>query len=219
MDFAALEVEFRKQADDATEPYLYSEADLLRWATAAEREACLRAKLLYDETSDFLSIAVTAGVSSYALDARIDRIERVSFTPSGGTAYDLAQKGVDFIHDQYDWQRQTGRPKVAAWLDRRLIIWPTPTMAGALQMGAYRFPLSAFETETDEPEIPEEHHMALVDWMLFLAYTNKDGETEDSPRAALRNQLFTQHFGERPSADVLRRHREKRRVTTRYGGY
>ena len=55
--------------------------------------------------------------------------------------------------------------------------------------------------------------------LLYRAFQIKDREVEDVSRAALALRDFTLRFGERPTADVLRRHRERRRPTTRYGGY
>lgn len=216
MDAAGLIRSFRQRADDANAPYLYSDEDLLRWASEAEIEACTRARLIYDDTSGFLAIAVTAGTSVYALDSRIDRIGRASFTPASGTrACDLCLRGIDWIHDRTGWSTRRGRPSVAAYHERRLTLWPEPIEDGTLKLGVYRFPLWPMENDADEPEIPPEYHTDLVWWMLFLAYVTKDGDTEDSPRAALAAGQFQARFGERPSADVLRRHRERRRVTTR----
>ena len=221
MNGEALIAAFRQRADDTALPPFYAEADVFRWASEAEAEACIRGKLLYDTTSSFLSIAVVAAQGVYALDSRIDRIDKISFTPTGGRAFDLRTVGIDWIHDQCDWATRTGRPEVAAYTNGRLTVWPTPstTGTGTLNLSAFRFPLNTIDSNSDEPEIAREHHAALVDWMLFLAYTTKDGETEDSPRAAKHEALFTEKFGERPDADMLRRHREKRRVVTRYGGY
>ena len=219
MEAGDLIASFRQRADDAAEPYLYSDADLLRFASEAEREACLRARLLWDETT--FTIPVLANTALYALDQLIDRIERATFTAaSGGRPRDLDLAGADVLAESSEWQSQSGRPECAVQKDRTLRLWPTPgaTYAGALTLSVYRFPLSPMESTSDEPEIPLEHHDGLVDWMLFLAYTTKDSETNDPARAARHEALFAARFGERPSADVLRRHRERRRVTTRYGG-
>jgi hypothetical protein len=215
---------FRQRSDDlvtAGGEYLYGSTDLYRFATEGETEACLRAKLLYDTTSSFLRCTVVAGTSSYALDPRVDRIDRVVLTlTSGGRPKDLRIVGIDHIHDRADWHSQTGRPCLAAHVDRRLVLWPTPTAAyvGTVQLHAYRLPKYPIEDDGDEPEIPVEHHEGLVDWMLFRAYSTKDGEAGDPERAAAAERAFTIRFGPRPDADTLRRHRERRRVTTRYGG-
>ena len=220
MDGSELEAAFRQRADDTLEPYLYSQADVFRWATEAEIEACTRAKLIYDTTSPFLSISVVAGQADYTLDARIDRIDDASFTPTGTPRkLGLRLEGADFIRSQSDWRNRTGRPDIAARNRRVLTLWPTPTETGIVRLAVYRFPLYAIETGADEPEIPVEFHHDLVWWMLYLAYTSNDDEVQNSAEAMSAQSMFERRFGERPNADVLRRHREKRRVTTRYGGY
>lgn len=220
MDASELEAAFRQRADDRVEPYLYSQEEVFRWASEAEVEACARARLIYDSTSSFLAIPIVAEQSDYTLDARIDRIDSARFTPTGsGRSFPVELVGIDDIRSHHDWQNRRGRPEQAARIGRVLKLWPRPSEAGTLNLDAYRFPLFPMEDDSDEPEIPLEAQPDLVWWMLVLAYTTKDGETEDSPRVASSAALFAARFGERPSADVLRRHREKRRVTTTYGGY
>lgn len=218
MDAAALVAAFRQRADDATEPYHYADADLYRWLTEAEKEACLRARLIYDDTSAFLEIPLSDGVGDYALSPLVDRIVTVTLTPSvWGRPVQLCLTGVDQMRGEL-----VGLPRLAGRIGQFLRVWPRPAAEVAatttLRIAAYRFPQFAIEADADEPEIPEEHQDGLVDWLLYRAYSTKDGELEDPSRAQAALAEFTARFGERPTADVLRRHRERRRVTTRYSG-
>lgn len=216
MDAAGLIHTFRQRADDAVEPYLWQDVDLFAWATEAEREACVRARLIWDAASGFLTFPLVPGQQAYAIDQRIDHIERVSVTlDAGGRPYDLCLTGIDGIQARPDWASRRGRPEMAARVGNSLHLWPTPGRAGSLSIACYRHPLAAMEMDSDEPEIASEHHESLVDWMLYRAYSTKDSETEDPQRAELALARFTANFGERNSADVTRRHRELRRVTTR----
>lgn len=210
---------FRQRADDRESPYLVSDEDAFRFATEGEREACLRAKLIWDETSSFLSFPAVAGQAVYPINPLIDRIERVTFTPTTGKAFDLCLTGMDAIAERYR-EQQDGKPELAAQFGSTLRLWPAPNAyaTGTITLSCYRFPLFAMEAGSDEPEIPAEHHEGLVDWMLFRTYYAKDSETFDPGRAAQSLAMFERKFGERPSADVLRRHREHRRVTTRFAG-
>lgn len=222
MDGAALIAEFRRRADDRVEPYLFDDDELLRYASEAEREACVRARLLWDDSSAFLTIPLVAGQRDYALDERIDRIEVVRCSPSVGRSYTLRLNDSEDLfngHRLYDLDR-TGRPERAARRDQCLRVWPRPHAShiGALSIACYRLPLAPINQPDQSPEIHYQHHEGLVDGMIFRAFSHTDADELSDARAANALAAFTQRFGERPSADVLRRHREKRRVTTRYGG-
>ena len=73
MTLAELIAALRTDADDlVANPYLWSDAELTRWANEAEQEAALRAKLLFDaSTTAVCQIAVLAGTTSYALHAKV----------------------------------------------------------------------------------------------------------------------------------------------------
>ena len=216
MDAAGLIRIFRQRADDTAEPYLWQDVDLFAWATEAEREACVRARLIWDETSAFLTLPLAPGQVVYAIDQRIDRIDRVTVAlDAGGRPRDLCLIGIDRIHESTDWAPGVGRPDFAARVGNSLHLWPAPNQTGTFSIACYRHPLAAMEMDSDEPEIPEEHHESLVDLMLYRAYSTKDSETEDQQRAAQALARFTANFGERNSANVIRKHRERRKITTR----
>lgn len=214
---------YRQRADDAVVPYHVDDLVLAKFASEAEREACIRAKLIRDDTSpDYTAIAVTAGTAVYPLDPLVQDIDSASFQVVGTTRWEkVVPTGMDHIEDNFDWQNKTAsRPCSIVHLspERSIRLWPTPSMSGTLQLAVYRLPLFDMEDMEDEPEIPIEHHDGLVSWMLYRAYSSKDSELEDPARASANLSEFTARFGERNTADVLRRHRERRRHTTRYGG-
>ncbi len=211
--------EFRRLADDASEPYLYSDVNIARWAAEAEREACVRANLIYDTTSSFLAITVVDGTATYAIDERIVRIDRILYTPTNGTATKLTNVGIEWLEDADDGFQRTGKPTHFARTAQGTIrLWPEPDSGavGALALAVYRLPLSDLEDGADEPEIGIVHHEGLIDWMLYRAYQGKDGEASDPERSKYHLNEFEARFGPRPTAKQLRKQREQRRVTTRY---
>lgn len=218
MDVEALIAVARQRSDDATEPYLASDADHIRWAAEAEREAAIRSWLLYDDTSAWLSIALVAGTASYELDPRIERIDRVTLTLTAGQPRRLDITGKDAIDAECP---RTGKPEMCAWVGNTLILYPTPStgLAGTIKLAVYRQPLAPLEATADEPEIDADHHDGLVDWMLYRFYSTPDSEMRDDDLAALAEANFIRRFGPRDTADTRRRHKERRRVTTVYGGY
>lgn len=222
MNLAALIAMARERLDDEIEPYLVGDASLAGWATEGEREACLRARLLFDdEPGEVTTLPLALGQGVYRLDPRALFVVSAAILWSGETRlHALDLKGLDWIRDQSRRISSYGTPQVLADDGRaRVHVWPRPVRPGRLQLVVYRAPMRALVDPTDEPEIAPEHHDGLIDWMLYRAFQIKDREIEDVSRAALALRDFTLRFGERPTADVLRRHRERRRTTTRYGGY
>lgn len=222
MNLAALIAKARERLDDELEPYLVSDASLASWATDGEREACLRARLLFDdEPGEVTTMPLVLGQGVYRHDPRLLYVVAAAIVWSGERRpHALDLKGLDWIRDQSRRFSSFGTPHTLADDGRgRLHLWPRPVRPGQLRLSVYRAPLRALADPLDTPEIAVEHQDGLLDWMLYRAYQIKDREIEDLSRAALALQDFTQRFGERPTADVLRRQRERRRHTTRYGGY
>ncbi len=222
MDLGGLIAEARVRADDAVEPFLTPDATFARWASEAEREACVRGRLLLETAAiaRVTSIPVVAGIAEYPIDPAVHWIDAATFVPTTGKARELDMVGLDWIREQAGWNpRQCTRPDALADNGRnRLRIFPIPAAPGTLQLTVYRYPLYPMEDAGDEPEIRDEHHMGLVDWMMFRYWSQKDSEIYDPQRAAQAEADFEDRFGKRNSAGVMRRHRERRRVTTRYGG-
>jgi hypothetical protein len=53
------------------------------------------------------------------------------------------------------------------------------------------------------PEIDEQYHFDLIDWMCHLAYGKRNSETENEDRETKYSSRFTDKFGTRPSAKSL----------------
>jgi hypothetical protein len=216
---SALLAEYRRRADDRAEPYFMSDAQVLALLTEAEQEACQRSHPIFDyDTAEVVEYAIAAEQSSVALDPRVLRVDHAAFTPSGalrGCRMELT--GIDAIRDMQDGRTViSSRPSHAAHSVRStLTLYPAPSVAGTLRLDVYRLPLYDIEDASDEPEIPAELHMGLVDWVLYRVYSTKDSELEDPARAQVALRDFTDRFGERRTGDAQRRHRERRRVTTR----
>lgn len=223
MDLRGIIDTARQRLDDAVAPYLVEDVTLARFAAEAEREAAIRGRLIYDGTTAAITqIAVVAGQHTYPLDSRVDHIDAVSFTRADSLRpRDLDLTGMDSLREDCAWHtRSASRPRKAVHLEPQcsIRIWPTPSQAGTLDLSVYRAPMFDLEDDDDEPEIPQRHHDGLVSWILYRVYSSKDSELNDDARAGAALAEFTSRFGQRDTADVMRRHRERRRVTTRYGG-
>ena len=65
------------------------------------------------------------------------------------------------------------------------------------------------------PEIHEQHHLCLLDYMKYLAYNKRDTETEDKSLASTFLDAFDTAVGPRPSARLLRVRKQERNYPRR----
>ena len=79
----------------------------------------------------------------------------------------------------------------------RLHLWPIPSQAGEIKLHVLRFPLRKLANDTDRPEIRQETHPALVEWMLYRAYSRTDADMQDAAKAATALRKFVAEFGEK----------------------
>lgn len=243
MDASQIEQAFRQRADDNTAPYLFATADVMRWASEAEREACIRAKLIFDRSKPSVClIAVLPGVTTYRLNPliidvaqiylereaqypalkrrRLDRVDqsnanaRVRRCRDYGNTIELSD---DFGLGQHVRMFSVDGNTLQLYGTPDVTFEASPAVSN-LRLEVYRLPLEAITSPSDEPEIPLMHQDGLVDWILYRAFSGVDGEQGDLSRAGAALQLFTQRFGERPSAKQLRMQAEGRRWQTPYGG-
>lgn len=211
MNLEQLTERFRVDADDLIAPYLWEPEWVTTWFAEAEAEAAVRARLLLDDyTPAVTQIAVTAGVYSYALDSRVYEIARLGFTPATGRAtepYLTSREKLD--RDRPGWRAlPPGDPCYAIQTDTRLRLVPIPAQAGVLRLEAYRLPLKALAKDGDKPEIHEAHHIHLVQWVLYRAFSKPDADARDPGRAATALDNFERYFGPRPDADLRRSTRQ-----------
>lgn len=246
MEGADLIETFRQRTDDCAEPHLFRTSDVLRWASEAEREACLRAKLIFDRTKPSVClIRVLPGVVMYKLHPLIIEVAAVYLDRSpqfpgwhrkklGNVDQSNAYRGHrprdygNFAGFVTDFSGHVGVHRYS--IDgNTLQLYGTPDSGygpalypslpySLLRLEVYRLPLDNIETPADEPEIPVMHQDGLVDWMLYRAYSTVDSDGQSDPRAAAAEARFEARFGPRPTANQVRMQAEGRRWTTSYGG-
>lgn len=105
--------------------------------------------------------------------------------------------------DSGAWQTTTGEPTCfIKESGTELLVYPIPTEANTLSLIVSRLPASAMTTTTmtASPEIPEQYHYDLSVWMCKLAYERAGSDTNDLNKATYYDKLFTDRFGDRPSA-------------------
>ena len=207
MNLEQLIQQFRIDADDLVQPYLWPDEWVAPWLTEAVSEAAVRKRLLYEASNPAVcQIAVAASAATHDLHKSLFELVHLRFQATGATTSSVvtikAREELDRIRP--GWRDETGTPRHAIQDDTRITLVPRPEVAGTLHVEGYRVPLKALENDTDKPEIHEAHHRHLVHWALHRAFTKPDSETIDPQRAATAEAAFTRYFGPSPDADLRR---------------
>ena len=207
MNLEQLIAQFRIDADDLVQPYLWPDEWVAPWLTEAVSEAAVRGRLIYEAANAAVSqIAVSASAATHDLHKSLFELVHLRFQATGATTSSVltikAREELDRI--RRGWRDETGTPRHAIQDDTRITLVPRPELAGTLHVEGYRLPLKPLANDTDKPEIHEAHHRHLVHWALHRAFTKPDSETIDPTRAATAEAAFTRYFGPSPDADLRR---------------
>lgn len=192
---------FRNEVDDTTEPYLWSDEEVVEFANDAQLEACRRARLLVDSsTAAITQVAVTAGNGLLTLDARVLFVRRARFAG----ALPLRRMNMQDMED-YDpfWQdAAAGTPRafVPDYETGKLLLWPAPSSNGTLLLTVVREPLVDMIDDEDTPEVAPRYHRSLRFWMMARAYGKQDAQANDPKKEMASLALFEQEFGKKSSA-------------------
>lgn len=209
MNLEALLAELRSRLDDEAAPYLWSDESLTLYLNEAEREAAVRAKLLYDDTTpDFTHLAAIADAPTVLLDPRVLQVDRVLLD-----GRQLLRTTVDQLDREYGegrWRNHKGRPHSFIEESDWLRLYPTPQADGDLRLALWRLPAEDMAAPADEPEIDARWHLQMIEWAVHLAFKRRDSDAEDARRAAAADTTFTAAFGIREDANVQRKQRIKR---------
>ncbi|MFA5387503.1 MAG: DUF6682 family protein [Candidatus Paceibacterota bacterium] len=191
-----LDIVRRSDLDDAAQPYLWSDDDLIEYADDAQNEACRRGRLLVDSTTaDTCQIAVLAGTHTYALDARVIRVNRARLS---GESRPLGFRQMRKLDDlSPGWEDWSGTPEVILpdWQEGSIRLVPSPDSAGTLNLTVVRLPLATINDPDDAFEVRDEHLRNLRHWIVYRAFLKRDSETYDPERAAQALALFEREFG------------------------
>ena len=214
---------FRTLAGDHGVPPFYPDSDIRDWLNEAEREAAERGRLLHDMTTPaVVRIPLEVGQREYFLHPKVFDVEAVSLQRRNTDRRSPLTRA-----SQADMQwSMDNRPNLSGWGDyffiygegngagtrgKRIVIDRKPDEPdGFLWVSAVRYPLTDMEDGDDEPELNPRHHDGLIDWALFRAYSTRDMEFGAERRAALHEAKFTERFGQRIDANVMRKHTRHR---------
>lgn len=196
---------FRVDADDLVSPYLSSDEQVAGWFGEAQEEAAIRANLLFDSTSAFCDIDVTAGTASYALSPYVACVTYADFTADGSTTAEVLTMTDRFAMDRDNpgWRAQTDTPRYLIVDQTSVQLACKPTANGTLHIECYRLPITVL-ADTEAFEIGAQHHRHLVQWALYKCYSRPQADIHDPRRAQTALAEFTRQFGNRPDAGMRR---------------
>lgn len=202
---------FREIVRDKEMPHFWSDERIVSYLNEAVQEACERARLIEDRS---MTLDLEPGQDTYRLHASAFEVKRL--TLRGRPLDETSVEELDC--DAPGWEVRTGQPRRfifeaatgAQPASVRLV--PTPMTADTAGLTVYRGAKQALSPSmpSAQPEIPARFHARLMDWLMHRAYLQQDADTFDPTKAATSLALFVQAFGERPDANLQRKHRDKR---------
>jgi len=202
---------FRAAVKDEAEPPFWSSEEIVSYLNEAVQEACERAKLIEDRS---MPLVLVSGQDTYNLHPSVFEIKRLTFR--GRPLDETSVEELDC--DAPGWELRSGAPRCFIFEQAsgaqppKVRLVPTPLMAEPVGLTVYRGALKPLNADisTAQPEIPVRFHERLMDWVMHRAYLKQDADAFDPNKAATSLALFVQAFGERPDANVQRKHRDRR---------
>lgn len=193
---------FRDEAQDQKKPYLWSDDRLTRFAVEAMSEACRRAGVLVDSQSSFCTVSASPDDPLIPLDERIITIKRIFRTDRLAPPV-LPMQCSDMDRLSPGWEAATAADPnwyVTDYQTGFLRLVPAPTGDVEFQLTVSRLPLADPSSVDDRLEFRNEHLPALVQWMLYRAYSKQDADSFDPAKAARSLAEFEREFGRKVSA-------------------
>jgi hypothetical protein len=158
---------------DTESPYLWPAKELVRYFNGAQDIFARHTHCITDSESDFTLISTTASKNNYRLDPRIVYVYEI-YNGYGRRMNRSNRQKIPTATNQ-------GVP-TAYTLDAGssvLRFWPTPDAVYEYKLVVARRPLRDMAATHDVPEIPEEYHLDLCDYVAYMAVRNNDTESSD----------------------------------------
>ena len=189
MKQSALIALIRRYSGDDVEPYVVPDTVLASFISEAETEAAERAQYLrLDSTYD---IAVTSGVSVYAINPSIIFLDSVRLSGEGKPLIKTTRRELDFNINK--WVTEVSTPKYYFQDDTKLTLYPMPDKSYTMQLDGSRRPIVSMET-------PSQYHDDLSNWCLFRFFSINNNGMTDVNKALMYSSQFDKAFGHKRNA-------------------
>lgn len=214
MDTGELLVLLRQELADTVEPYLWSDDELLTYLNDAQVMLARKTDGIPDASTPAVTqLAITPGVEWYPLHAKVLKVRTATRLSDGGRLEVLTPETAERNGVRFNGTQGPVRVAVQGFEDRKLRVWPIPSVADTLELAVFRMPLKSLLDA--DPEVAEQHHIHLLLWARSRAYLKQDAETFDKGRADDFETRFRAYCEE-----VIREQSRIRRSsgTVTYGG-
>jgi Holliday junction resolvase RusA-like endonuclease len=189
MKQSALIALIRRYSGDDVEPYVVPDTVLASFINEAETEAAERAQYLrLDSTYD---IAVTSGVSVYAINPSVIFIDSVRLSGESKPLIKTTRRELDFNINK--WISEVATPNYYFQDDTKLTLYPMPDKSYTMQLEGSRRPIVSMET-------PSQYHDDLSNWCLFRFFSINNSGMTDVNKAIMYSGQFDKTFGHKRNA-------------------
>jgi len=178
--------------DDNAAPYLWSDAQLIRYANEACLDACLRAPLI----SRVYSTPITAATPAYTLDASVRQIYTAKLDIATEPLIQTTDAELSLTRGS-SWRLTDGTPTHYVRKGHTLTLYPKPLVDDVLVISTSNIPDDDFDLEDD---IDPAYHSALQFYIAYKCYLLNDADTKNPAKAAEYLAMFTAIFGIKKSA-------------------
>jgi hypothetical protein len=215
---------FRKEADDTTKPYLWSDEEFYYYLNEAQDLHVRLVGGIADRRSPLTKVTYKTGDQFRKYDERILRIKG-AFDESNNilTIRNLDNFESGYLEDDYGQRLNVGLEDGKTGDIKYLVtdvetgefqLYPIPDHEGWIRLYVYRLPLEEV-TASSELEIPTFHHLNLLNWVKHKAYMKQDVEAFNMSKATDFRAAFSNWIVE---AKKEKSSREDRKRTVSYGG-
>lgn len=213
----------RSDRTAGTSDYLWTDETLIRYINEAQRRFAVRTYVLRDSTTaEVVNVTLKTGVTQYALhpsiiavlsamrDGQLADLTRIGHSALSG----LVPSGSMSIVDPSSFTALSPGPPLGYSTDETIAedddsafgavslrVYPAPSAAvnnTLLKLRVVRKPIEQLTANNlgASPEIPEDHHLEMLDWAAYLALRIVDDDAGNPKRAAEFAQSFEAHVNE-----------------------
>lgn len=197
--------------------YLWTDATLTRYINEAQRRFARKGLVIRDaKTPEVCEITLATGVTEYTLHPSVLAVisakvtgDVVDLRRGGHAAFDTYQLPDTYFFDINQLATLPPDKPIAFSTDETLDeddsgsfsavtlrVYPAPsaTYNGTkIKLRVVRLPLTALSANKQVPEIPEDHHLEMLDWAAYLALRIVDHDAGNPARAHEFRKMFEDH--------------------------
>lgn len=177
---------FRAEVQDLVAPYLWSDALVYTYIDDAQKQFC-RETYGIDDARSF-KLTITPGNEWYALDPQILRVLDAYDASTGDPV--SVQTFDQTISKTIRFNGKTGALEtlLTGLQKGYLRAYPVPAVAKTVNLNTLRLPSDV--AAGDDFEIDAQHHLNLLDWVKYRAYSWQDAETNNDVKAEKHKATF-----------------------------